>query len=155
MTIPISTAPAAKKWLFGQLTTAVTNSGAGTLEVLYDNVTTSNVAPDEAVVIGDISNRVLEVLAMVGGEGPSAFTETYDINVLISIYRQGSRPEETDERAWAVLAQVETVTRTDPTFGGLLVTSKPRSSSSANKPGENGAGYVCEIPLTISCLAEL
>ena len=162
MTIPVSTAPAAKAWLFGKLKTAVTAVPTNSLQVLYDNVTTANVAPDDAVVVGDITNRRLDGLAFVGSEGPSAFTETYDLNVLISIYRQGSNPQAATERAWAILAQIETVTRTDPTFGGkdtpsapLLYFSKPRDTSSHITPSENGAGYVCEIPLAIQCQAEL
>ena len=155
MTIPVSTAPAAKAWLFARLQSAVTAVSSASLQVLYDNVTTSNVAPDEAVVVGDITNRRLDGLALVGGEGPSAFTETYDINVVVSVFRSGSRPQETTERAWVILAQVETVTRTDPTFGGLLTYSKPRDTFSTVTASDNGNGYACEIPLAIQCLAEL
>lgn len=162
MTIPVSTAPAAKAWLFGKLQTAVTPVSTNTLEVLYDNITESAAAPDEVVYVGDITNRQLQAESMVGGQGPFAFTETYDINVVISVFRQGSNPQDATERAWAILAEVETVTRTDPTFGGkdappapLLVTSKPNASSSTVAPDDNGSGYACLIPLTISCLAEL
>ena len=153
--IPVSTAPAAKAWLFGQLSTVITSNGENTVQVLYDNITDSTYAPDEVVFVGDITNRRLDGLALVGGEGPSAFTETYDLNVVISVYRSGSRPQEATERAWALLASVETVTRTDPTFGGLLTFSKPRDTSSQVTPSDNGAGYACEIPLAVQCLAEL
>lgn len=155
MTIPVSTAPAAKAWLVGQLQTAITAASGHTLQVLYDHITDAATVPDDAVFVGDITNRLLQPLAFVGGQGASAFTETYRIEVTIAVSRPNITSQGVDERAWALLADVETVTRTDPTFGGLLTTSKPVETGSNITTVSNGTGVKCTLAWAVECLAEL
>ena len=156
-TYPTSTAPAAKAWLFGQLQSTLTADPASVLEVSYASRVDMDNSPDDQVWMGGIVNRVVSPLALVGNLGQDALQEQYDLEVRISCYRGGDSGDIAEARAWALAGQVETVARTDPTFGGLLYMSRPNMSSSGTdwSDEENANGRIADLTLTIQCFATL
>jgi len=154
MTVPVSTVPAAKTWLIGQLQSALTQAADGALfAVQYEPFGTNQ--PEDRVWFGDTSRQAVPWTMTGGLIIPQSMQETYDLTVNISCYRGGDQTSTAELRAWALLAGVEDVVRTDPTFGGLLIRSYPNTAQAALDWDEQFKGLFCSIPLTISCLAQL
>jgi hypothetical protein len=155
MTVPVSTVPAAKTWLIGQLQTALTEDPTATMTVQYGPFAYADNNPDDMVWLGD-ADRQAEPWTLTGGLTiPLSMKETYDLTVNVSCYRGGDQSQTVEDRAWALIAEIETVVRTDPTFGGLLISSYPSQAVATVGWDEKFSGVLCSIPLTISCLAQL
>jgi hypothetical protein len=156
-TYPVSTAPAAKAWLFGQMQDTLTATADATFSCSYASEIDTLNSPDDQVWMGSIANRVVSHLAFVGDLGQWALQEEYDLEVKVSCYRAGDDSNTAEARAWAIAGQIETIARTDPTFGGLLITAQPSLSSSDVDwdAEENANGRVADLTLTIHCLAAI
>lgn len=159
-TYPVSTAPSAKAWLFGQMQAVLTADPAATFEVTYATNVDLLDSPDDQVWLGDIVNHIVQPFAMVGNEGKFAFYEQYDIEIGISIYRPGVEADsgmDAEARAWALLGAIWTIQRTDPTMGGALVTSRPNMSSSSVDWDDQdpSKGRICTLPASIHCESDI
>jgi len=151
MTIPVSTVPAAKAWLFGQLTTNLTAATDATLGVTYGPSGVNN--PDDMVWLGDTQRQAVPWTMTGGLTVPQSMQETYDLTVNVNCYR--SDAETVEARAWVLVAGIEDTVRTDPTFGGLLIKSYPNAAQAAVAWDEEFKGLLCSVAMTISCLASL
>lgn len=161
-TYPTSTVPTAKAWLFGQIQAAVTADPVGgfDFEVTYASNADTLDSPDDQVAMGDVTGRVVSPFALVGGQGQYALAEEYDLGVDITVYRPGvdaSSGLDAETRAWALAGVVETLQRTDPTMGGVLITSRPNQSSAVVdwSAEEDANGRICTLPLSFHCVATL
>jgi hypothetical protein len=154
-TYPTSTAPDAKAWLFTQMQSTLTVAAGFSFECTYASMIDTVDAPDDQVSMGAITNRVVSGFALVGDQGQYSTQEEYDLTVEISCFRPGLVGDTAEARAWALAGQVETIARTDPTFGGLLVTSRPNQSSSTVdwSAEEDANGRIASLTLTIHCFA--
>jgi len=123
MTIPVSTAPAVKAYLFTQLQANITAASGSSLLVCYDEP--GPYEPDDIVSVGDVTARNTAQLAMVGSGGAGWLIENYSLEVVVDCFRGGDDPQTVDERAWALIGQVEAVVRTDPSCGDLVVEARP------------------------------
>ena len=148
MSIPISTVPGVRASLFEALQATCTAAAGVDLLVRYDDP--GPFEPPDIVSLGDVTNRNVEYHAMVGDMGAQSLAESYSIEVVIDVCRQGDDPGQvTTERAWALAAQVETAARTDPTFGGLAWESRPGVSRSESQWTEDHAWYRVRVTVSI------
>ena len=154
MTIPVSSVPGAKAWLLGRLQATLTDDGTATFGVQYGPFGTQN--PADMVWLGDTQNRQAVPWTMQGNlTGAGTMQESYDLTVNIFAYRGSDQAQTAEQRAFTLLAGVEDVVRTDPTFGNLLIRSYPNAVTATVDWDEEFKGRLCSIPLTISCLAQL
>lgn len=160
-TYPTSTAPTAKAWLYGQMQSTLTAASDATFQLSYaTDVTTPN-SPDDMVWFDGVQNRVVSNFAMVGTLGQYALVEEYDLVVQISCFRAGEESDViatepaaiAEARVWALAGQIETLQRTDPTMGGVLITSRPNQSSCDVDWDDNGNGRIATLPLSFHCQA--
>lgn len=153
-TYPVSTVPAARAWLFTQLQSALTPDGAdGSFELTYANNLDSTSRPDDQVWLGSVT-RASKNFAMVGNLGTYALDETYYLSLGIASYRAGDYPDVVDARAWALNSAIEAVVRADPTFGGLLVTSRPEQTTAEDVDwDQDGKGRIAVLRPSIYCYA--
>jgi len=158
-TYPTSSAPAAKAWLYGQMQSTLTATSDATFGVRYASDVDNPNSPDDMVWLGSVVNRVVSRLAFVGNMGQDALQEEYDLQVVVSCYRAGEEGATvtTDQapiaeaRAWALAGAIETIARTDPTFGGAVITARPGESNCDVDWDESGNGRVADLTLSIHC----
>lgn len=153
MTIPVSTAPQVKAYLFTQLQTAITPVTGSSLLVCYDEPGPNE--PDDIVSVGDVTTRTTTPLAMVGSGGAGWLIEDYSIEVVVDCYRGGDDPQTVTERAWALIGQVETVVRNDPSLGGLAIEAKPGSCRSESMWDDAHKGRRVRVTVAVDVQAQL
>lgn len=148
--IPVSSVPAVKTYLVNAITTQVTaaNITEPVCEVYNgqpDHVTTA----DTIVIAG--AHRTLSTEALVGDGGPLWLDETYRVQVEIDCYQAGAdeAQDAVQQRAYQLLALVETAVRLDPSLGGLVQIARPEESADTPSWDENGQGARCEITAEI------
>jgi len=154
MTIPVPTVPAVRAALYTALVAACTPDTDVDLLVRYDEP--GPYQPEDIVSVGDVTTRTTEPLAMVGGMGALALNEAYSVEVVIDVCRSGDDPGQvTTERAWALEAQVETVVRTDPTFGGNTWIARPGQSRSESEWTEDHGWFRVRITVSVDVEAAI
>lgn len=152
-TYPTSTVPAARAWLFAQLEEVLEPDGDRSFELTYANNLYSPARPDDQVWLGSVV-RTSKPLAMVGNLGQYSMQETYMLTVNISCLAESDDPLTVETRAWGLIGQIETVVRTDPSFGGLLITAKPDHSTAEEIAWDDaGSWRALSASVAISCLA--
>lgn len=147
-TIPTSTMPAAKTYLFNQLTAAF----AGTANLLVSMDLPPNDPPVEqdVIVVGDIEQS-FDPWQMVGSGGQGWLYDKYTIQIMISVYRGGDEAQAVLTQAAALVYQVCQVVRTDPSLGGLVVQAYPASANYESGWSEEGAsGRVTDVEMKIA-----
>ena len=164
-TYPTSTGPAAKAWLYGQMVATLTPASDGTFQLSYAIDVDNTNSPDDMVWLVGVQNRTVKNFAMVGNLGQYALAEEYDLTVGFSCYRAGESNDAdatldpayvAEQRVWALIGQVETIVRTDPTFGGLLWTSQPMVLPEVPVDwDDSGNGRIATAELSIHCQAVL
>jgi hypothetical protein len=150
MTIPVSTAPTAKLYLYNQII-ALVNDPA----VLVSYGEPGLEQPDDIIVVGAVSRQVV-ISQMVGSGGTGWLDETYTIGVDVEVYRGGADAPTADARAWALVGVVETVVRTDPSLGGAVIVAHPSENQSPGPAWEaKGLGVLVSITVLITCRARI
>lgn len=155
MTIPSSTAAAARRYLFEQFTARIApdpDSPKSSLLVCYDIPGPNQ--PDDIIGIGKVL-RDVGVNSMVGGGGAGWLDERYTVTVTIDVYRGGDSAQQTFERAAALLDQVCAIVRTDPTLGGLVQVARPVTSESDGDWDEEHLGFQNVTTVPIECYVRL
>lgn len=157
MTIPTSTVPAVKAYLFAQLEAACTkdpsDNGTHALLVSYDEP--GPYEPDDIVSVGAVTERRLTPLAFVGSGGANALREDYALEITIDVFRGGDQAQTCYERAWALLGQVETAVRADPTLGGLVEQAWPRLARDEPAWDEEHKGRRVRLTVSVDCAVAL
>lgn len=154
MSIPVSTVPAVRQYLLTQIQAQIGIYTAPIVEVYLSDADHESAA--DLVIIGG-AHRALEPFAMVGSGGPHWLRETYHLEVSIECAQFGvdSTFSTVDSRAYQLLGMVETVVRTDPSLGGLVLVARPAESTSEHAWGDEHQGPQCLIKAQIYVSAEL
>ena len=152
MSYPISTVPAVLTYLFSTLN-SVFLADANPDSIYLSLGDPGEQAPSDIVEITGV-NRTTPHFAMVGDGQQDALEEVYQVIVKISSAQRGDTQATISPvvmaRAWALLADVETAVRKDPTLGGNVFAGWPgRTTGGVPVWSPNGNGMICEIELTI------
>lgn len=154
-TIPTSTAPAARTWLYDQFTAQIApdpGSPQSSLLICYDDVGTN--APDDVVIVGAVT-RAIGVNSMVGGGGVGWLDERYTVTVTIDVFRGGDDAAAVFTRACLLLDQVCAIVRTDPTLGGTVLTGRPSTSQAEGEWDDEHMGRHMLITVDVECYARI
>lgn len=149
MTIPTSTAPAVRRYLYDQLTATLTAdplSKSSSLLVCFDAPGPNE--PDDIVSVGRV-DRQFKPQAMVGGGGAGWLEETYKVTITFDVYRGGDDPQAVFSRAAYLADQAVAIVRTDPSLGGLVLVAKPVDHTAEVEWDESHMGRHCTAELTI------
>lgn len=151
MTIPSSTAPAARRFLFDQLTAQLVPdplSPTSSLLVCYDQPGPND--PDDIVAVGKVT-RQINPNSLVGSGGPGWLEERYTVAVVIDVYRGGDDAPACFDRASLLVDQVCAVVRSDPSLGGAVLTARPLSSDIEGEWDAENLGRHAVATVDIEC----
>lgn len=154
-TIPTSTAPAVRQWLYNQLTATLAqdaDSPTSGLLICFDDP--GPYRADDIVAIGKVS-RSFEKGNFVGNGGAGWLRERYTITVTIDVYRGGDDPNGVYTRAQALADGVVNVVRADLTAGKNVLSATPKSDDGEGEwdPGNKGRHWTSTVE--ISCFAQI
>lgn len=155
MTIPVSTAPTVKTWLFNQLTANLTPASGERLLVSWNEPGLD--LPGDIVSVGDILNRVTTVAGMVGNGQTGFLDEQYSLEVVIDVYRGGDNAKLADLRAWTLSGAVEQIIRGDLTAGGVagIFDFRPAAAQSTGRWTEDHHGHAVRLTLAVDVAARI
>lgn len=155
MAIPVSTAPAVKAYLFAQLSAQVwpAATGVAAVQVTYDHP--GPYMADDIVSVGDLLTRTCMPAAMVGSGGAKWLDEVYQLEVTVDVFRGADYAQTAFERAFTLMAVVESVVRTDPFCGGLVIEARPLQSTSSSEWDDEHLGRRVRMSLSIEVLAQI
>jgi hypothetical protein len=155
MSIPSSTAPAVRQWLYDQCTAGLApdpNNVRASLLVCFDQPGPNE--PDDIVAIGQV-RRHLKVAAMVGGGGAGWLDESYSVTVVIDVFRGSDSGQVAYSRAMDLANAVIAIVRTDITLGGHVIKSAPTGDSAEVEwDSEHGGKRAC-ITVEIECVTRI
>lgn len=149
MSIPVSSAPAAKLALFNAIKANATIAADATIAVCYGPPSLGDLAHDDWIAVQGY-HRTTSSLAMVAGGGQFWLQENYTIEVVVSVYRGGDQAETVDERCAQLVACVENAVRTDPSLGGVVTEARPVEEQSEPSWDEEGRGRFTVSTLQIA-----
>jgi hypothetical protein len=149
VTIPASSAPAARQWLFEQCSAALVADPLdknARLGVYMDEPGTPD-QPEDIVDINDIQNK-FDTNALVGGGGAGWLNESFTISVDVSVFRGGDDAQAVSARAYTLAAQIIALVRADPTMGNTVLIAKPSGATYTGAPTEDHMGRTGNLSLT-------
>jgi hypothetical protein len=155
MTIPASSAPAARTWLFNALTAQLTPDSvnmSSSLLVCYDGPGPNE--PDDIVAVGKITRHV-EVSSFVGGGGAGWLNESYTIELTIDVYRGGDVDQAAYLRCSSLVDAAIAVVRSDLTLGGAVVTARPITDVTEVAWDESHMGRHATSTVEIQCVQRI
>lgn len=151
MTIPASTVPVAVGYLYDHIVTAVNDTA-----VLVSYGPPGPNQPDDMIIVGTDIGAEEVPYQMVGSGQAGWLDETYDVTIVVSVFRGGDNGRTVLERAYALAAFVATVIRTDPSLGGAVIVAHPMAVVSSEigwDPDHKGRSV--DLNITIHCRARL
>jgi hypothetical protein len=155
MTIPSSTAPAVRQWLYDQCTAGLTpdpNNVRASLLVVFDSPGPNE--PDDIVAIGRV-RRQLKVGAMIGGGGAGFLDESYTVEVVVDVFRGSDSGQVAYSRAMTLANAVIAIVRTDLTLGGNVIRSVPKGDDAEVEwDTEHGGKRAC-VTVEIECVTRI
>lgn len=156
-TIPTSTAPGARKWVFDQVDTAVSLRGYSEPGVTVYLGNLSNPDDDgDVIIIGRKIVRNIVGNQIVGGGGRGWLDETYTMTVSITCSsHSGFDFTDCDARAYELLGLVEQVVRADPSLNGLVIVSKPGIADVDSEYDDNHGGAQTTVESEIGVHARI
>lgn len=149
MTIPASSIPAAKLFLFNGIVSLINDTA---VLVAYDEPGPNQ--PDDIVMVGGVDRQVA-ALQMVGSGQAGWLDETYTIDVVVSVFRGGDDARTAFERACVLADQVVYVVRTDPSLGGAVVVAHPEASRYEPAWDDDHRGRLVTVTIPIYCRARI
>jgi hypothetical protein len=152
MTIPSSSAPAARRYLFDQLTSVLTPdplSPHSSLIVVYDEPTTDE--PDDIVAVGRV-NRTLSAAAFVGNGGGGWLDESYSVEIQVDVFRGGDDAQAAYERAALLSDAVIAAVRADPSLGGVVSKAQPTLHETETSWDSQHMGRQATSTISIQCV---
>jgi hypothetical protein len=155
VTIPNSTAPAVRQWLFDQCTKLLApdplNAHASLL-VCFDAPGPNE--PDDIVAVGKV-RRTLAPGAMVGGGGAGWLDETYTVEIVIDVFRASDSGQVAYSRAMDLANSVIAIVRSDLSLGGNVVRAQPKGDDAeVNWDPEHG-GKLATVIVEIECVTRI
>ncbi|MFF1597690.1 hypothetical protein ACFVYV_09360 [Streptomyces mirabilis] len=155
MTIPQTTAPAVRQWLYDQCTASLTPDPVNTrasLLVVFDQPGPNE--PDDIVAIGKV-RRQLNVGAMVGGGGAGFLDEHYTVEIIIDVFRGSDSGQVAYSRATDLANAVIAIVRSDLTLGGHVIKSQPKGDDTEVEwDTEHGGKRAC-VTVEIECVTRI
>lgn len=155
MTIPQSTAPAVRQWLYDQCTAGLAPDPLNTrasLLVVFDQPGPNE--PDDIVAIGRV-RRQLKAAAMVGGGGAGWLDEAYTVEIVIDVFRGSDSGQVAYSRATDLANAVIAIVRTDLTLGGHVIRSQPKGDDAEVEwDTEHGGKRAC-VTVEIECVTRI
>jgi hypothetical protein len=155
MSIPSSTAPAVRQWLYDQCTAQLPLDQldkSASLLVCFDQPGPNE--PDDIVAIGRV-RRQLKVAAMIGGGGAGWLDEHYSVDVVIDVFRGSDSGQVAYQRAMDLANAVIALVRADITLGGHVVRSAPRGDDAEVEwDSEHGGKHAC-VTVEIECVTRI
>lgn len=151
MTIPASSVPAARRYLFDQLTAQLTTDPdfpKAQLLVVYDQP--GPFQPDDIVSVGKVTRQVA-VSSMVGSGAAGWLEERYQVEVIVDVFRGGAYAQAAFERAVALIDAVCAVVRGDPSLGGAVLEARPASSTYESELDDEHKGRRCVGTVDVDC----
>jgi hypothetical protein len=155
MTIPSSTAPAVRQWLFDQATAGLAPDPVNTrasLLVCFDQPGPNE--PDDIVAIGRV-RRQLSVGSMIGGGGAGWLDESYTVEVTIDVFRAADSGQVAYQRAMDLANAVIAIVRSDLTLGGHVIKSQPKSDDAEVEWDSEHGGKRATVNLEIECVTRI
>jgi hypothetical protein len=139
---PASCAPAVKAYLvtlFKGVVDVDANAEDGLVAVSYNEP--GNNEPDNVIWVGKVS-RTFKPMRLVGSGGQWWGNEIFEVETNISVIHGQLDPQPCEERAWHLIALLETAIRSDPSLGGLVIQANPTTSDVDCEwiEGETGSG---------------
>ena len=128
----------------------------GTDEILVKLGDETKNRPPDVIQFGAV-NRRIKWETFVGSGGQFSLYEEYEIDCEVSSWlAYGDIDDDytvalqVNDRAWLLLAYVESTIRTDPSLGGLVQIAYPLSSvASVPEPDANASGLIVTVSLPI------
>ena len=115
--------------------------------------------PNDCIVITGVRSRTVNWENFIGSAGQWSLMEKYDVGIECSTWLASGDSDNTSvvstqslNRAWQLVAYVETAVRTDPSLGGLDLIAYPRTAVQEGPSwtsGTSGAGLLTLVTLTI------
>jgi hypothetical protein len=147
MTIPTSSAPGVRQYLYDSFTAQLTpdpNSITSSLLVCFDDPGPGQ--PDDIVSVGKTHSNI-GVMALVGGGGAGWLDERYIVEITVDVYRGGDNAQGAYVRCSALCDALIAVVRTDPSLGGRVIEARPHSvaidvEEEASHMGRRATGLV-------------
>jgi hypothetical protein len=140
-----TTAPATKRALvemFGEL------DGLSGVKVHYGYLNDAQQLGQENINVGKVRfNQEWGALANLRRE------ESYRVELVVLVKRGGDDQQGTEERMWAVLAEIEQALRADPTVGGFVRVAELTEGEQDNSP--DSEGWFSQVVAQITCKASL
>jgi len=149
MTIPASTIPAAKLFIYNGIVTLINDAA---VLVSYDEPGPNQ--PDDIIMVGRVERQVAP-FQMVGSGQAGWLDETYTVEVVVSVYRGGDDARTVFERAATLADQVVYVVRTDPSLGGAVIVAHPGNVSYQPAWEESHKGRMVDVTIEIACHARI
>jgi len=144
---PPSSVKATRESLFTQLQSQVT--GPNVLVCLGEP---GPYQPDDIIAVGNV-HRTTNPSHLVGSGGTGWLDETFQIQVLVEIYRGGDDEPGAFGRLCDVVDQVEAAVRADPSIGGLVLFAYPQQVSYESGWEADHKGRLATAVLSITFMA--
>ncbi|MBM9504523.1 hypothetical protein [Actinacidiphila acididurans] len=155
MTVPASSAPAARAYLFGQLSAQLTpdpDSPRSSLLVCYDQPGPNQ--PDDIVSVGKVI-RTFEFSSFVGSGGAGYLQERYTVEITVDVFRGGDDAQGAYIRAAYLTDQIVAAVRSDLTLGGAVLAARPTTHSTDAEWDDEHLGRHATATLEIECLQRI
>jgi hypothetical protein len=155
MSIPSSTAPAVRQWLFDQFTASLAPDPVNpyaSLLVCFDQPGPNE--PDDIVAVGKV-RRQLHVAAMVGGGGAGWLDEAYTVEIVIDVFRGADSGQVAYSRAMDLANAVVAIVRADLTLGGHVIRAVPKGDDAEVAWDTEHGGKLATVTVEIECVTRI
>ncbi|WP_223279358.1 hypothetical protein [Streptomyces sp. SDr-06] len=144
-----------RKYLFDQLTANLApdpNVMTARLLVCYDEPGPDQ--PDDIVSVGKV-HRTVSVNSMVGGGGAGWLEERYTVEIEIDVFRGNDDPQYVYQRASDLADATIAVVRSDPSLGGLVLTSRPQTAAHEVTWDDKHMGRHGTVAIEVECYTRI
>ncbi|MEV6046038.1 hypothetical protein [Streptomyces xanthochromogenes] len=151
MTIPSSSAPAARRYLYEQFNAQLTPDPLNprvSMLVCYDDPGPNE--PGDIVSVNRVA-RTINPNSLVGSGGAGWLEEAYTVTVTVDLFRGDDDAAAIFERGALLVDQVCAIVRADPTLGGIVLTARPVSSEIEGEWDSENQGRHLLATLEIHC----
>lgn len=155
MTIPSTTSTAVRAYLLNALTAQLTPdplSKSASLLVCYDEPGPAQ--PDDIVTVGKVT-RHIAVNSMVGGGGAGWLEERYSVELTIDVFRGGDDAQAAYTRSVLLADAAVAIVRADPSLGGLVLVSRPITSTTDVAWDQAHGGRLATTVLEVECFQRI